>query len=96
MNRGQVRAVLFDFLAGRLEGKHADRCRAALDTLEMTAPRLRDVLRQAHEGGDRASVNWNTERRAIDELQTIFGWYAVGRLGLRASPDRERATKHAA
>ena len=86
MNRGKTRAILFDYLAGRLNDRHARQVKASLETLAKLHPALYSVLLQAHtHGGDREAVDWRREERAASELGQVFEWMGVERSGVRRS-----------
>ena len=85
MPRAEVRALLFDYLDGRLGGRHTELTAAALNTLEKLSPSLHAEIVKAHIEGRRSDVNWKREAEAIESFGQILEWHGVSRSGVRRS-----------
>jgi hypothetical protein len=79
--------MLFDRNAGRLAPGIARRFDAARQLVARTHPGLVSVLEQAHGGGDRQTVDWKLEARAVDELGKCLEWFGAVRSGRAKSDD---------
>jgi hypothetical protein len=65
MKRDRVRSMVFNYQLGRYFGVQKLKFETPLATL---TDEHRRELELAHLGGNRADVNWATERAAVEEL----------------------------